>query len=105
MISDVVATAVWFLSGAAPFFIVQLLICFKIKNRFFRFLPIYVLIAGAILTVDVYFNFSGLHSGWHELGAVLIAVYVFMFSVGDIAAWMVYYFRIKYRMNIHRNKH
>lgn len=97
MISDTMATVMWFLLGASPFFIVQLLICFKVKNRFLRFLPVYIIGFGIILTIDVYFNFSGLHSGWHELGAVLMAVYVIMFSVGDAIAWAIY--AIKNRKN------
>ena len=80
MLQDTFATLFWFAAGALPFFIVQLLLCFKVKNSIIRKIPLFVLILGALFAADMYFNFSGIHHGWHELGAFLIAVYVFVFS-------------------------
>ncbi len=99
MNSDVFATVVWFCAGALPFFLIQLVLCFKAKNRFIRKMPVFALIAGGLFAADMFFNFSGIHSGWHELGAFAIAVYVFIFSLGDIAAWVTYFIVMK------RNRH
>ncbi|MBQ5326611.1 MAG: hypothetical protein J6K80_05355 [Oscillospiraceae bacterium] len=42
----------------------------------------------------MFFNFSGLHHGWHELGAFFAGCYVAVFTLGVALAFAVHRFYI-----------
>ena len=60
----------------------QLLLCFKVKNRIIRLLPVMVL---ALLTA-VFVVLSLVFSGWDGLGYILLAIFsgfmLFMYGIG-----------------------
>lgn len=93
--SDFLYTVLWITVYSIPSFLIQLLLCFKVKSRFIRHIPIYISVAGIVFSVDMFFNFSGLHHGWHELGAFFIGCYVGIFALGVAVAWLVYRVYIK----------
>ncbi len=93
--SDFLYTVLWVTVYFIPSFLIQLLLCFKVKNRFIRRIPVYITIAGFVFGVDMYFNLSGIHSGWHELGAFFVGCYVGIFGLGVVMAFVVFKFYIK----------
>lgn len=97
--SDMAYTLLWVVTWSVPSFLVQLLLCFKAKNKFLRNIPVYFSAVCIILVVDMFFNFSGLHHGWHELGAFFAGCYTVIFALGIIAAFLVHklYIKIKKR--------
>lgn len=92
--SDMAYTLLWVVTWSVPSFLVQLLLCFKAKNKFLRNIPVYFSAACIILVVDMFFNFSGLHHGWHELGAFFAGCYVAVFTLGVALAFAVHRFYI-----------
>lgn len=89
---DFLYTVLWVAVYSIPSFLIQLVLCFKVNNRFFRLFPVYILIAGRGCTVDMYFNLSGIHGSWHELSAFITGVYTAVFSLGVLSAFIVYKF-------------
>lgn len=79
---DFLDTMMWFTLYSLPSFLIQLIICLKIKNRYIRLAPAAVSVLGILLGIDAYFNFTGLHHGWHELGAAFILIYVGIYTMG-----------------------
>ena len=92
---DFFYTFLWIVVYAMPSFVIQLILCFKVKNKFIRNIPLYITGVGVLLTVDVYFNFSGIHSGWRELAAFFTGFYTAIFALGIVAAFMVHKIYIK----------
>ncbi|MBQ2879152.1 MAG: hypothetical protein IJE27_00495 [Anaerotignum sp.] len=78
----ILLTRVALIVSIAVFLPVQLLLCFKVKSRIFRLLPVIILSAlTAVLVI------CGLvYQGWDGLGYILIAVFtgcmLFMCGVG-----------------------
>ena len=88
---DYLFTVCWVLLWSMPSFLIQLLICFKIKNRFIRFIPWFISVAGFMYSIDGMFNITGLITGaWHELGAFIICCYTGIYTLGLLLAWIVY---------------
>lgn len=80
--SDYFATFLWIVVYSLPSFFIQLVFCFRVKNRPVKYIPVYLSLFGVILTVDTYFNFSGLHSGWNELAAFIVGLYTAIYLLG-----------------------
>lgn len=94
---DFLYTVLWVVVYSIPSFLIQLILCFKAKNRFFRNIPVYIAAAGWLLTVDTYFNFSGMHSGWNELAAFFIGCYVAIYTLGLVSAFIAYKFYNRFK--------
>lgn len=88
--SDFLYTILWFAVYSIPSFIIQLFLCSKVKNRYIKNIPLYLTIAAVVFVLDMFFNFTGLHSGWHELGAFFVGVYVAIFASGVGFAFLVH---------------
>ena len=88
--SDYLHTLMLMTIYTIPSFVIQLFLCFKAKNKFIRHIPSYLCLAGTILTIDVYFNFSGLHHGWRELAALITGFYTAVFAMGVLCAFLVH---------------
>ena len=88
--SDYFATFLWIVAYSLPSFFIQLVFCFRVKNRSVRYIPVYLSLLGVILTVDTYFNFSGLHSGWNELAAFIVGMYTAIYLLGTVMAILTY---------------
>lgn len=86
---DFLDTMMWFTLYSIPSFLLQLIICLKIKNRYIRLAPAAVSVLGILFGIDTYFNFTGLHHGWHELGAAIILIYVGIYTMGVALGWFV----------------
>lgn len=84
--SDFLYTVLWITLYSIPSFLIQLLLCFKVKSRFIRHIPIYISVAGIVFSVDMFFNISGLHHGWHELGAFFVGLYTAIYLLGTVIA-------------------
>lgn len=84
--SDYFATFLWIVAYSLPSFFIQLVFCFRAKSRLVRYIPVYLSLLGAMLTVDTYFNFSGLHSGWNELAAFIVGMYTAIYLLGTVMA-------------------
>ncbi len=94
---DFLYTVLWVAVYSIPSFLIQLLLCIKVKNRFFRYIPVYIAVLGWRVTVDTYFNFSGMHSGWNELAAFFIGCYVAIYTLGLISAFIACKFYNRYK--------
>ncbi len=81
---DFLDTLMWFTVYSIPSFLLQLIICLKVKNRYIRLAPAAVSVAGILLGIDTYFNFTGLHSGWHELAAAVVLIYTGIYTAGIV---------------------
>ena len=88
--SDYFATFLWIVAYSLPSFFIQLVFCFRVKNRSVRYIPVYLSLLGVILTVETYFNFSGLHSGWNELAAFIVGLYTAIYLLGTVIAILTY---------------
>ena len=78
---------------AAVILLVQLLLCFKVKNKHIRLIPVYLF---SILTV-VFAALSVVFDAWDRVGCVLLAVCADFFLLVCGAAWAVW--RIVKRRN------
>ena len=65
---------------------VQLLLCFKVKRRLVRLLPVLVL---SVLTA-VFFFLAFSNKGWEALGYVFLAFYVGLMALACGAGWGVW---------------
>lgn len=73
----------------------QLWLCFKVKKRLVRLLPVIIL----VLLVVSFLGIASSRTGWDSLGYVIFAIYtVYMLFVcvsGWLIWWIVYYLKHK----------
>ena len=92
--------------GAAVFFTIQMLFCYKAKNIGLRCIPIYLILLGALYSVAIYTGFFGSYSAGsisgNQLSAMIFGVIVGIAFSGVLLAWIVYGI-IRYLQSIKRN--
>ncbi len=72
-------------------FAIQFILCFRATKRHIRLLPVYLHLIGILLAVEWYFDIFDIHTGWDELGAVIIGVIILCSGGAAVLAWLVYY--------------
>lgn len=71
---------------AAIVLLVQLLLCFKVKNKHVRLIPVYLfsLLTAVFAVLSLFFD------GWDRVGFVLLAVCAAFFVLACGAAWAIW---------------
>ena len=65
---------------------IQLLLCFKVKNLFFRLLPSFVLTASTI----IFFTMMRLATDWDALGYAILFVFSGVLLIFSGIAWVIW---------------
>lgn len=81
----------WSILWSALYFAVQLLLCFHVRNKFVKCIPVYLSVIGILFTLYIFFDPFGLEGVWHELAAVIVGVIIAYAISGVIAAWILYW--------------
>ena len=80
----------------AVFFVAQLLLCFKIKNKFLKFIPACLIAVSYIIAIIFYI---GGVSGLFPEGGTFAATFILLYSSADllacILAWIIYFIALK----------
>lgn len=76
------------------FFVIQLLLCFKVKNPIMKRIPIYFIIICGLFILLICTGIFGTGSGFmgnvHLIVAAILAIVVGIALIGIVAAWIVY---------------
>lgn len=69
-------------------YLIQLLLCFKAKNRHIKLIPLYLCILGAVYSAMVYTEFFGLYDdgSWMSLKAVIYLICLAIISLALLLA-------------------
>ena len=81
-----IKTELFLLIVAVLLFLLQLLLCFKVKSLTLRFLP--TLILGAMIAVFVILTF--LTDGWDSLGFLVLAIWTALLLIPCGIGWLVW---------------
>ncbi len=75
----------------------QLLFCFKARNKTVKRLPFYLLVLGwsfiGLLCTGVFGQGEGGLGNIHLITAAILSLFWAPVSIGDAAAWLVYWYR------------
>lgn len=97
--SDYLFTFLWMLTLASPSFIIQLIMLFKVNNKYIRYIFFLPSVIGFWIAFDGCFRITGLVTdSWPELAAFIVAVYTAIYTLGLVLAIIVYK-SIQYRNN------
>lgn len=76
------------------FFVIQLLLCFKVKNPLIKRIPIYFIIICGLFILLICTGIFGTGSGFmgnvHLIVAAIFAIVVGIALIGIVAAWIIY---------------
>jgi len=89
-----IRTDVFVLIVSALFFCGQLLLCFKVKNRFLRIIPIWILF---VITVSLGITALFL-DGWDALGFIFLGIFNTFLLFGCILAWIIWNFIKRFKI-------
>lgn len=85
--------------GGIPFGI-QLFLCFKVKHKIIKRIPLYLILLGYLYCILEYSGIFGSYSAGalpgNELAAVLVGILLSIVFVGVTSAWIIYLFKIYY---------
>ena len=86
------------LLGAALFFGLQCLFCFKAKKTAVKLIPVYITLLGLLLCVLMYLGVFGNWSGGfignvNRIFAVVFGVIIIIAAIGETAAWVLYWLK------------
>lgn len=73
--------------AAAPF-VIQLLLCFNIKSRFIRLLPVSVVVSFIVICI---WGIAITPPSWERLGYVFLAYYSFLVLAIFGLAWLIWW--------------
>lgn len=86
---DIELTTLTLIVSVVALLPIQLLLCFKVKSRTIRLLPI--LILSVLTAAFIVMNFAA--SGWDDLGYIFLAIFagimIFMCGIGWGIWWIV----------------
>lgn len=84
----------------ALFFVLQLIICFRVTKFIIRLIPVFLILLGYVAAllcaVGIFDTGGGFVDGGSLAGAILAVAFSFA-TVGDVLAWAVYALISKYR--------
>lgn len=76
---------------AGVFMVLQLILCYKVKNIWIRLIPVYILILGFLLCVVLFFGGFGRGSFYAEIIlAMICALILLSASAGAAVAWIIF---------------
>ena len=84
----------WGLMGTAVLFLIQLLLCFRVRSRVLRGLPVLAVMAGLVFCGGTYAGVFGEYSAGaisgNQLAGLVLAVMVGIAAAGVALGWLVY---------------
>lgn len=91
----------WGLIGTAILFAMQLLLCFRVRRKTIKCVPIYLVILGLLLSGATYLGVFGTYSAGaisgNGLVALIFACITAIAAVGVLLAWLVYWLVLSVR--------
>ena len=84
----------WGLMGTAVLFLIQLLLCFRVRSRVLRGLPVLAVMAGLVFCGGTYAGVFGEYSAGaisgNQLTGLVLSVMVGVAAAGVALGWLVY---------------
>ena len=78
------------------FFVAQMLLCFKVENKFMKFIPACLIALSYILAIILYIGgIAGLFVEGGTFAAAFILIYSSADLLGCLVAWLIYFIAVK----------
>ncbi|MBQ1215288.1 MAG: hypothetical protein IIX88_03035 [Firmicutes bacterium] len=78
------------LIGGACFMLIVQLLAFRIRGPWARWIPLGLILLGELYCVGEYYGIYSWSHGWHELGAVIVAMAIGIWGIGIVLGWAIH---------------